>query len=414
MALQKLYRCVALWGFLLTVVSFYPQPATAQGNLQERDKWVSRLKENATQALAQMDKSDPWYSDTLYEDKVRAVANVLVLTGRYDEVWPWIESHHKLTVEDYLLVAQWYSSADQVDYAVKLADQLADPDKAIALNLIVVSQAKRGDIQDALKLLPKISDAYPHAKDGAIHAICLAYAREKKYDEAEKLRLTQGQADMRETTESSIEMLRKPQTPSEPGYAKLKAKSSINSDAAIIRWVAEAEVALANGNKPLAQRHLMKASEMLRKVNSELTTHATIEIGKVADQAGMTDFATQAFRFAIETELNNKNYWQAFRNNLRRSKPEFKIFTRLISTEEIERMLQRSQNNSSKTSLTGDLIAALIEKGELEKASQFYQGQTSAENKYEICLQVLTHAFDLQLNPGLDITPEILYKPFQY
>ena len=312
---RKLISGVTLVVIVVAVLLGSTGHAAGQGNLAERDKWVTRLKENATQALAQVDKNDEWYSESSFEDDVRRVASVLVMTGRFDEAWSWIESHRQLTVEDYLLVAQWASRADQVDYALQLADQLSEPDKAIALQLIVVAQAKRGDIQDALQLLPQISNADPKAKDFAIHAICVQYAREKKYDEAEKLLPTIGQADVRESTESCLKVLRKRRTPEEPGYSKYKTKAAISYDAGIIRWVAEAEVALAKGNKRLAERHLLKASEVLRSTDPKQTHHVALQIGKVADQAGMTDFARQAFHHAIEVELSSNGDWYHFQDS---------------------------------------------------------------------------------------------------
>ncbi|WP_146118691.1 tetratricopeptide repeat protein [Blastopirellula marina] len=413
MAFQKLYRCVALWGFLLAAVSLCPLSATAQGNLPERDKWVTRLKENATQALADMDKSDAMYDLT-----VRQVANMLVLTGRYDEVWPWIEKHQKLTVEHYLLVAQWFSSVDQVDYALKLADSLADDEKPMAMRVIAGAQAKRGGIQDAINLLPKISDADPHAKNFARYSIATAYAKAGKYDDAEKLLPTITDVDVRQAAETVINEFRKRRTPGEPGYSKFKAeyeKNSFPPTAGVMRWVAEAEVALAKGNKPLAGRHLMKASEMLRKIDPDLTTSATIEIAQVAEQAGMTDLAIKAFRHAVETDLNTRGVsWDGFRDAPGHANEAFDAFARVIPTEEVERMIQRSQNNPLKKSLTANLIAVLVKQGELEKASQFYQGQASPAQKYEISQEVLEHAFGLRFETSINYSVDLPLPQFLY
>ena len=162
----------------------------------------------------------------------------------------------------------------------------------------------------------------------------------------------------------------------------------------------------------MAERHLLKASEVLRSTDPKQTHHVALQIGKVADQAGMTDFARQAFHHAIEVELSNAGDWYHFQDSQGESTEEFKVFARLMSTEEIERMLQRAQNNSFKPVLTGVLIAALVEKGELEKASKFYQGHTSPERKYKISQEVLKHAFGMPIQPGLDISLETPYLPF--
>ena len=204
-----------------------------------------------------------------------------------------------------VIIAAAQSASDDVDAAFRTVSMIPEASRAEqARGLIVMRQAQRGDFNESIQLLNRISD--PTQLDRARVIVVRELLEEKQYEEAAAQYELVMDEHERERLEKDILLGRLRVGPDHPDYVETMLRIArqtaglSSEEAQLLRIEYEGNVAIYNHDNEAFSRAVEKARSLIVEWPSKDRIKALLSSGKMSAEGGQPATAGNLYREALE------------------------------------------------------------------------------------------------------------------
>lgn len=382
---QSYRACQRHWTFpilLFGILLVAPANADATTN----HVWVQRTFD-LTNALLNGERL-PEHS----KDYVRDVsAHVLAAKGCVEETLSLLPAGEpQKAISFRYFAASGFAQCGDLEAAFRVADPLPRYGKLRAFTLVAVERIKRRDMTGLQVALAKCDlDSFdPENRDSTLKSIVSNLSDVGELDEAHKLVERISDPDLRTKLEERINKVGRLLVPSDPGYLDQQIRLAIDQqmseeDLQYTRALRSAEVAAAEGRTDFAKVQLQKVIGLVKENDSSSSVLKLLQIGDVAEKAGVRQLAQTAFEDALKEYLKREHDLSILGASPFFLEPSerWKSVGRVVSLVEIEEFLSKARERKD-NGLVAALIVSLAASEEPQRVEEQYELLDSPEQKW--------------------------------